>query len=359
MCIEATPVANQAVGEQATNAGLIGPRKSNCSARRMRARRCGCNSAQIVVAALFDMTDRYCTAVVKPTHSARYVVQAALEEGDARRPQRTRVRHRDPSAAVCAGRRPPATPAQSIRVLYITGDARESRIVSGAFSHSHPHLEFDFSVELAERARPSDRNRSHTMRWSSAGVFPERRRSRSSDTRANREVGCRSSPRPSSRSSSIARPAPTSACGRADPSCRVCRSRSRRRSGSGRRARSRVDPHLLARRRRASRGVCRRPAAAQRRARGSAAAARVRVALRHAQGCRSATRCAAVRRRADRARRQVERRRRRRAGAQSRGADRAAGRRPPTNDRRTRRSGPASTTTSRRHPTGRRGSSCG
>jgi PAS domain S-box-containing protein len=34
-------------------------------------------------------------------------------------------------------------------VLYVTGDARESRIVSGAFTHSHPHLDFDFSVELA------------------------------------------------------------------------------------------------------------------------------------------------------------------------------------------------------------------
>jgi PAS domain S-box-containing protein len=43
----------------------------------------------------------------------------------------------------------PAVPARSTRVLYITGDARESRIVSGAFSHSHPHLEFDFSIDLA------------------------------------------------------------------------------------------------------------------------------------------------------------------------------------------------------------------
>jgi PAS domain S-box-containing protein len=34
-------------------------------------------------------------------------------------------------------------------VLYVTGDARESRIVSGAFSHSHPHLDFDFSIDLA------------------------------------------------------------------------------------------------------------------------------------------------------------------------------------------------------------------
>jgi PAS domain S-box-containing protein len=40
-------------------------------------------------------------------------------------------------------------PARSTRVLYITGDARESRIVSGAFNHSHPHLEFDFSIDLA------------------------------------------------------------------------------------------------------------------------------------------------------------------------------------------------------------------
>ncbi len=42
-----------------------------------------------------------------------------------------------------------AAPARSTRVLYVTGDARESRIVSGAFSHSHPHLDFDFSVELS------------------------------------------------------------------------------------------------------------------------------------------------------------------------------------------------------------------
>src|SRR6185503_8649801 len=40
-------------------------------------------------------------------------------------------------------------PTRSTRVLYVTGDARESRIVSGAFTHSHPHLDFDFSVELA------------------------------------------------------------------------------------------------------------------------------------------------------------------------------------------------------------------
>jgi PAS domain S-box-containing protein len=55
---------------------------------------------------------------------------------------------RDPSASGSpqAGDHP--TPARLIRVLYITGDARESRIVSGAFSHSHPHLEFDFSVEI-------------------------------------------------------------------------------------------------------------------------------------------------------------------------------------------------------------------
>ena len=57
---------------------------------------------------------------------------------------------RDPSASgpAQAGDSPPPH-ARSIRVLYITGDTRESRIVSGAFSHSHPHLEFDFSVDLA------------------------------------------------------------------------------------------------------------------------------------------------------------------------------------------------------------------
>src|SRR5678816_4160029 len=58
---------------------------------------------------------------------------------------------RDPSASgsTSAGDQSPAAPARSTRVLYVTGDARESRIVSGAFSHSHPHLDFDFSVELA------------------------------------------------------------------------------------------------------------------------------------------------------------------------------------------------------------------
>ena len=59
---------------------------------------------------------------------------------------------RDPSAAGVLPAGDAATPARSLRVLYITGDARESRIVSGAFSHSHPHLEFDFSVELRVRA---------------------------------------------------------------------------------------------------------------------------------------------------------------------------------------------------------------
>src|SRR5688572_16392419 len=52
---------------------------------------------------------------------------------------------RDPSAR--AGD-PPAAPARSTRVLYITGDARESRIVGAAFSHSHPHLDFDCSVDV-------------------------------------------------------------------------------------------------------------------------------------------------------------------------------------------------------------------
>ena len=56
---------------------------------------------------------------------------------------------RDPSAAGVLPAGDAATPARSLRVLYITGDARESRIVSGAFSHTHPHLEFDFSVEFA------------------------------------------------------------------------------------------------------------------------------------------------------------------------------------------------------------------
>jgi PAS domain S-box-containing protein len=58
---------------------------------------------------------------------------------------------RDPSTSgsTPAGDQSPAAPARSTRVLYVTGDARESRIVSGAFSHSHPHLDFDFSVELS------------------------------------------------------------------------------------------------------------------------------------------------------------------------------------------------------------------
>ena len=58
---------------------------------------------------------------------------------------------RDPSAggSTPAGDQSPAASVRSTRVLYVTGDARESRIVSGAFSHSHPHLDFDFSVELA------------------------------------------------------------------------------------------------------------------------------------------------------------------------------------------------------------------
>ena len=65
---------------------------------------------------------------------------------------------RDPAATTSpqAGDQP-AAPARSTRVLYVTGDARESRIVSGAFNHSHPHLEFDFSIELASvRAHLAD-----------------------------------------------------------------------------------------------------------------------------------------------------------------------------------------------------------
>jgi PAS domain S-box-containing protein len=56
---------------------------------------------------------------------------------------------RDPLAAGSPQDGEPPAPARSMRVLYITGDARESRIVSGAFNHSHPHLEFDFSLDLA------------------------------------------------------------------------------------------------------------------------------------------------------------------------------------------------------------------
>src|SRR5688572_24663809 len=55
---------------------------------------------------------------------------------------------RDASASTPVQVADPSAPGRSTRVLYITGDTRESRIVSGAFSHTHPHLEFDFSVEL-------------------------------------------------------------------------------------------------------------------------------------------------------------------------------------------------------------------
>jgi PAS domain S-box-containing protein len=80
---------------------------------------------------------------------------------------------RDPSATSSpqAGD-PPATPARSTRVLYITGDARESRIVSGAFNHSHPHLEFDFSIDLANvRAHLTggDRHDALVVGWSVPG----------------------------------------------------------------------------------------------------------------------------------------------------------------------------------------------
>jgi PAS domain S-box-containing protein len=56
---------------------------------------------------------------------------------------------RDPSDTSAPQVSDQAGPPRSTRVMYITGDARESRIVSGAFSHSHPHLEFDFSVDLS------------------------------------------------------------------------------------------------------------------------------------------------------------------------------------------------------------------
>jgi len=56
---------------------------------------------------------------------------------------------RDPASGGAQVDEQPAAPARTTRVLYVTGDARESRIVSGAFTHSHPHLDFDFSVDLA------------------------------------------------------------------------------------------------------------------------------------------------------------------------------------------------------------------
>jgi PAS domain S-box-containing protein len=64
----------------------------------------------------------------------------------------------------------PPTTARSVRVLYITGDLRESRIVSGAFSHTHPHLDFDFSVELpgarAHLAQASSKYVTLVVGWS-------------------------------------------------------------------------------------------------------------------------------------------------------------------------------------------------
>jgi len=56
-----------------------------------------------------------------------------------------------------------STPARSVRVLYVTGDARESRIVSGAFTHSHPHLDFDFSVDLANVRAHLSSTRQHDV----------------------------------------------------------------------------------------------------------------------------------------------------------------------------------------------------
>ena len=54
--------------------------------------------------------------------------------------------------------------------MYITGDLRESRIVSGAFSHTHPHLDFDFSVELpgarAHLAQASSKYETLVVGWS-------------------------------------------------------------------------------------------------------------------------------------------------------------------------------------------------
>lgn len=72
---------------------------------------------------------------------------------------------RDPSASgpQPSGDRPQAAPARSIRVLYITGDARESRIVSGAFTHSHPHLDFDFSIDLAHVRAHLSSTRQHDV----------------------------------------------------------------------------------------------------------------------------------------------------------------------------------------------------
>jgi PAS domain S-box-containing protein len=66
----------------------------------------------------------------------------------------------------------PAASARSTRVLYVTGDARESRIVSGAFSHTHPHLDFDFSVELANVRAHLTAGRQHdalVVGWSVPG----------------------------------------------------------------------------------------------------------------------------------------------------------------------------------------------
>ena len=72
---------------------------------------------------------------------------------------------RDASAGAPApgGDQPPAASTRSTRVLYVTGDARESRIVSGAFTHSHPHLDFDFSIDLAHVRAHLSGSRQHDV----------------------------------------------------------------------------------------------------------------------------------------------------------------------------------------------------
>jgi PAS domain S-box-containing protein len=72
---------------------------------------------------------------------------------------------REPSASgsTPAGDQSAAASTRSTRVLYVTGDGRESRIVSGAFTHSHPHLDFDFSVELARVRAHLSSGRQHDV----------------------------------------------------------------------------------------------------------------------------------------------------------------------------------------------------
>ena len=112
---------------------------------------------------------------------------------------------RDPSAAAfAASRRPRRRLRDPLRVLYITGDARESRIVSGAFSHPIRISISTSQWSCARRARPSDRNRStrcarrRLERSRRGGVLADRPRARTgrwtADHRGGRAVARAVSP---------------------------------------------------------------------------------------------------------------------------------------------------------------------